>query len=132
MTWFEKLIIIICILITLFCIAMLARGDEVHGNLEIGWVKDIESIEVELHFEYYPLSFWCIYGGFETLVEYYTLFQYCPYRIIYETGSKLNLTEHIYIDVFHSCTHPVYSYQSQFDDHFMEGSKTEFAIGIEW
>jgi len=132
MNRFEKAVIIFCILIALFSIAMLARGDEVHGNFEIGWVKNIESIEVELHLEYYPLSFWCIYGGFETLVEYYTLFQYCPYRITYVAGTKLNLTKNLYLDVYHHCIHPVYSYQSQFNKYFMTGSKTEFAIGIEW
>lgn len=132
MNYFEKAVIIFCILVAIFCIAMLARGDEIHGYLEIGWIKELEAVETEIQLSYSPFNFLLIYGGFGVIAEPATLFSYKPYRDVYTIGAKLDISKHLWVKGEHVCTHPVWSSNKQFKDKFESGTRTEFAVGVTW
>jgi hypothetical protein len=105
---------------------------EIHGSLEIGWIVELDSLEADIQLSYSPYNFLQIYGGFSVIAEPAEFLHFRPYRNVYEIGANIAITNNIYLDFFHSCTHPVWSNRKQFYDKFEAGEKTEFAVGVRW
>ena len=126
----EKMYIALLIfVVVLFIVMFIARRApaEVHGNVQFGYIEEIDAFEAEINIQYTPIHFFTLYGGISVLMEFHY-----PYRDTYIIGTKINITEHLYVDLYHHCVHPVYSYAEQFYDKFAGGNKTRMAFGIQW
>ena len=132
MNSFEIVVIIVCTFVMIFCVVMFARGEEIHGYVEFGYIKELDAVETDIQIEYAPFNYLHIYGGVSYIADPVSLLVYRPYREIYTTGVKIDIPEHIYLRLEHNCTHPVYSTQQLFHDKFESGSRTEFAVGVTW
>jgi hypothetical protein len=142
----DRLFIII--LITLFLIVLLelvlplrshageTRCTGIHGEFEVGYVPEIEGWETCIELNYFPWTFLRIRGGVEVLMDAGGLgnagISFQPYRSTYFVDARLNLTKVLFIEMNHSCTHPVYSSYEQFYDKFEGGNRTVYAFGIQW
>ncbi len=111
-------------------ISLFAR--EMHGNVQFGYVPEIESFETEINLQFLPWYWLQVYGGISVLMEHNKGMSFYPYQDTYIFGTKINITKLLYIDIYHHCVHPVYSYSGQFYDKFAGGNKTRLNIGIEW
>lgn len=118
-------------LIILFIVIINYGFTEIHGNLEMGYIPEIQGYSLNLILSY---DFWQItlYGGYETLADHNNLLSFNPYRETYIIGFKLDLIDNIYFKTEHSCTHAVYSYKEQFYDKYAGGNRTDIKIGIKW
>lgn len=133
----RKSILVILAFIAVFSFCMLTvleiQGAEIHGNAQFGYIEEIESFEAEINLQFVPYHWITFYGGINVLMEYYEDISFCPYRDTYIAGTKINFTKNIYADLYHSCTHSVYSNSKQFYDKFTQtGTKTMISVGIEW
>lgn len=131
----ERLFIYVLIVIAVFSLVMLIAlraPAEVHGNVQLGYITELDTFEAEINIQYSPWYFFTLYGGVNVLMEYYDGMSYSPYSDRYTIGTKINLTEHLYFDLYHHCVHPVYSYAEQFYDKFAGGNKTKISMGVEW
>lgn len=135
---YEKLVIIVLALFAVFAFVYAfvlngAEAAEIHGNAQVGYVPEVESFEAEIHLQYLPWSWLSFYGGMSILMEYHERSKFSPYRNVYIVGTKVNLTENLYVDLYHHCAHLViYDYEKQFYDEFGDGNKTKISVGIGW
>ena len=108
----------------------------IHGKFEVGYVPELEGWETEIELNYFPWRFLRIRGGVEVLMDAGGLgnagISFQPYRSTYFVGARLNLTKVLFVEMDHSCTHPVYSSYEQFYDKFEGGNRTVYAVGIQW
>ena len=109
---------------------------EFHGNVELGYIPEVDSFEAELEVYYLPWEWLNLRVGVNILMlksDNGLLFN--PYRDTYSIGAMINFTENIYFDLSHLCAHPVYSNTwgtlKYWDDSFA-GNKTKIAIGLKW
>ena len=133
----EKIFLILLVLLTIFSFLMLIalsiEGAEIHGNFQFGYIEEIESFETEINIQFLLWRWLTLYGGINVLMEHYEKLKFHPYRNVYITGVKMNITENLYIDLYSHCAHMViYDYRNQFYDRLNDGNKNKISIGIEW
>ena len=130
----RLLIAAIACLMFVFPAALFAG--ELHGNLQYGYVPEVEGFEVQINLHYLPFRWLDLYGGFSTLMDFggvgYSGMTFYPYRDTYTIGLTLKVGKVVYLNLDHSCTHPVYSFPEQFYDKFEGGNRTTYAVGLRW
>jgi hypothetical protein len=132
------IILSILLLIVLFELVLpwKSHAGEIHGEFEVGYVPEIEGWMTSIELNYFPWTFLRIRGGVEVLMDAgglgYSGISFQPYRDTYSIGVALNLTKNVFVEMDHSCTHPVYSNYKQFYDKFEGGNRTTYTIGIQW
>ena len=133
-----RAVIISCIIFAVLFPVMLVcgsrlEGAEIHGNMQFGYIVEIEGFEAEINVQYLPWHWLTFYAGINVLMEYSGDGSFYPFNDRYSVGAKINITENLYIDVYHHCSHPVSSTAHKiYYDRFTGGNKTRFAVGIEW
>ena len=133
----EKIWLLMLIFLAVFSFCMLivfeVQGAEIHGNVQVGYVPEVESFEAEINLQFIPWHWVSLYGGISVLMEHREEMKFSPYRNVYITGAKVNIIENLYVDLYHHCAHMViYDYKNQFYDKFADGNKTRISVGIEW
>ncbi len=133
---FEKICLVVLIFLVVFTFGMItafkAEGAEIHGNVQFGYVEEVELFEAEINVQFVPWHWMTLYGGISVLVEHSEKLSFSPYRDTYIVGAKINITENLYVDLYRHYIRPAYSYVGQFYDKFAGGIKTRFVVGIEW
>ncbi len=125
---------IMLVLVFMFVVTMGAAA-EFHGNIEMGYVPEVESFEAELNVHYLPWGWLDLSAGVVVLMKKdgEGLF-FNPYRDTYSVGATINFTENIYGALSHLCAHPVVSNSWTLDywDSSFAGNKTKISIGLKW
>ena len=109
-------------------------AQEINGSFTMGYVPELEGFSTNLNV-CLTIDRFSVYGGVEVLMEYNSFEfgpRFAPYRDTYSIGSKYYLTEWLFVEFDHSCTHPVYSSYQQFYDKFTGGSRSDLTVGIQW
>ncbi len=133
-----KMIIIILIILAVFSFvwsmaAFRVEGAEIHGNMQFGYIPELEGFEAEINVQFLPWYWLELYAGINVLMEYSgQRTSFYPFNDRYSVGVKANITDFLYVDIYHHCAHPVYSEYNVFYDRFAGGNKTSMSIGIEW
>ena len=136
----KKHNIILCIVLLLLLMLAVftvrdARASEVHGDLNISFVPELLGFNVHLSLNYDIIpSRWNIYGGIDVLMDLSKMsgFTFNPYRDAYNIGTRVYFLDRFYVELDHTCTHPVYSYEKQFYDKLAGGNRTDIRIGGTW
>lgn len=112
---------------------------EIHGNVGVGHTHGVfndatyNSLMSEINLQVIPWKWFMIYGGVDILFEYGQNIVFVPYRGVFTIGTKVNLTENLYVNLEHYCEHSIYANDKQFDKMFMLGVESTYAsVGIEW
>ena len=112
---------------------VMAEGAEIHGNMQFGYIVEIEGFEAEINIQYLPWRWLEFYTGINVLMESAGDGFFYPFNDRYTFGVKANITENLYIDGYHHCSHWVSSTAHRaYYDRFTGGNKTRISIGIEW
>ncbi len=137
----DRMFVIILIFFLLFVLFELvspwrSHAGEVHGEFEVGYIPELEGWMTSIELDYFPWKPLRIRGGVEVLMDAgdlgYSGLTFQPYRNMYFIGIKLNVTKILFLELDHSCTHPVYSNHYQFYDKFEGGNRTTYSVGIQW
>ena len=124
--------IILCIILLMAPGFLIAQ--EINGSFTMGYVPELEGFSTNLNV-CLTIDRFSVYGGVEVLMEYNSFEfgpRFAPYRDTYSIGSKYYITEWLFVEFDHSCTHPVYSSYQQFYDKFTGGNRTDLILGIQW
>ena len=127
-----KLILFLVILaISILALAVDSWGSDWSGNLEVGYVPEIESFETQINLEYTPWKWVTLYAGIDVLMKHYQGLSFMPYRDTYIVGATFFVTPSLYFDLYHHCAHMVWSGDLDlFYENFGQGNKTKISLGI--
>ena len=129
----------IVLIFTLFlglAIVVNGYGAEFHGNVQFGYIEEPSSFETQLNVRAHLLTWLELYTGIEVaMVRAHGVYFY-PYRNRYHIGMALNLTDFLYIDLYHHCIHTVYSTYDLFiathAPSLIALNKTMISVGLKW
>jgi len=125
MNWFDKLLLVIVLLIVFIMAICLFTETKDHYQVDLGIRYDFLLLGLDMS----------VGGGYLTNIQWSGKknIRFCPYQEQYDFEFWVMPWGLITVGFRHLCVHPVYSREDQFLEYFVEPkSKTVMSVGIEW